>query len=130
MFQEMALYLPQPVFTRGQFYEAVSRCNAAGNMKIIIGVGKFAELDGFYTDNIVYSTGASFKNSCLEACMFLRIFAIQAVAYSPTLAYPMPPPPVFGPVVQTIYRAPLTTLNLHRYSTIGQWGNWLFATNG
>jgi hypothetical protein len=50
----VGLYLPQPVFSHGQLYVALSRCTKPNNLKVLIENGTINGYPGVYTRNIVY----------------------------------------------------------------------------
>lgn len=54
--QRVGLYLPQPVFTHGQLYVALSRCTDKDNFKVLMEGGRIEGKDGFYTRNTVYKS--------------------------------------------------------------------------
>ena len=92
MRQEMALYLPQPVFIHGQYFEAVSRCGAASKVKVINLGGRFAELNDF----LDFTTQKHHSRSMYNSHNFSDPEAVvYSTAHSPTLAYPMLFPPLF-----------------------------------
>lgn len=51
---KVGLYLPEPVFSHGQLYVALSRVQSQNNIKILVKNGHVAEKEGTYTKNIVY----------------------------------------------------------------------------
>lgn len=57
--KKVGLYLPEPVFTHGQLYVALSRCGSPENTKILMQQhsmqGVFSNTEGFYTRNIVFN---------------------------------------------------------------------------
>ena len=50
----VGLYLPQPVFTHGQLYVALSRVGAAERTKVCVRDGTLPRRPGIYTRNVVY----------------------------------------------------------------------------
>lgn len=50
---KLGLYLPEPVFTHGQLYVALSRVRSHRDIKIVAEDGRIAD-QGYYTANIVY----------------------------------------------------------------------------
>ena len=52
--QSVGVYLPQPVFTHGQLYVALSRCSSRNKTKVLIRNGALPDFPGTYTKNIVY----------------------------------------------------------------------------
>lgn len=50
----VGLYLPEPVFSHGQLYVALSRCTKPKNLKVLIENGTINGYPGVYTRNIVY----------------------------------------------------------------------------
>ena len=52
--QRVALYLPTPVFSHGQLYVALSRAQDCDELKVQVLNGTIPNLEGTYTENIVY----------------------------------------------------------------------------
>ena len=55
----MGLYLPQPVFTHGQYYVALSRCGKCSNVKVMVvrQVDEEQSQTSCFTRNVVYREG-------------------------------------------------------------------------
>ena len=52
--EKVGLFLPQPVFSHGQFYVAASRVGSAAQISICVQHGRFDGRDGVFTKNVVY----------------------------------------------------------------------------
>ena len=50
------LYLPQPVFSHGQLYVALSRVGSRSQLSVCVEHGKFVGREGVYTKNLVFKT--------------------------------------------------------------------------
>ncbi|KAH9123405.1 hypothetical protein AeMF1_005593 [Aphanomyces euteiches] len=50
----VGVYLPEPVFSHGQLYVAMSRAQAKGNIKLLVANGQYDGLPGICKKNIVY----------------------------------------------------------------------------
>jgi len=50
----MELYLPNPVFTHGQLYVALSRVQSKHKISVLVKDGGVDNKPGIYTKNIVY----------------------------------------------------------------------------
>ena len=57
--KQVGIFLPETVFGHGQLYVALSRATHPDNVKVFIqetnNQGTFQEIDGVYTENIVYT---------------------------------------------------------------------------
>ena len=52
----VGLYLPQPVFSHGQLYVALSRATKKSNVKVLIENSPKADIEGAYTQNVVFKS--------------------------------------------------------------------------
>jgi len=53
--QHVGVYLPEPVFTHGQLYVALSRGTSSSNIWVLVKNGSLPGLPGTYTKNIVFT---------------------------------------------------------------------------
>ena len=52
--KKMSLYLPNPVFSHGQFYVALSRCGLRSSLRVMVIGGRFPDQEGVYTKNVMF----------------------------------------------------------------------------